>query len=48
MCRGQGRQLCCMIFFSVLLLTDAERLNPAIVNTRAYAEWAVSHHAVMT
>ena len=34
--------------FSVLLLTDSERLNSAIVNTRAYATWAARHHKVMT
>ena len=30
--------------FSVLLMTDAEKHNPAIVNTRAYATWAARHH----
>ena len=34
--------------FSVLLLTDSERLNSAIVNTRAYATWTARHHKVMT
>ncbi len=34
--------------FSVLLLTDSERQNPSIVNTRAYAKWAARHHSVMT
>ena len=34
--------------FSVLLITDCQRQNPAIVNTRAYATWAARHHAVMT
>jgi len=33
--------------FSVLLITDAEKQNPAIVNTRAYAIWASSHHAAI-
>jgi hypothetical protein len=33
--------------FSVLLVTDCERQNPAIVNTRAYVQWAARHHAVM-
>jgi len=33
--------------FSVLLITDAEKQNPAIVNTRAYAMWASSHHAAI-
>jgi ATPase family protein associated with various cellular activities (AAA) len=30
--------------FSVLLMTDAEKQNSAIVNTRAYAMWAARHH----
>jgi len=34
--------------FSVLLMTDCERQNPAVVATRAYAEWAARHHAIMT
>jgi hypothetical protein len=33
--------------FSVLLVTDCERQNPAIINTRAYVQWAARHHAVM-
>jgi hypothetical protein len=33
--------------FSVLLVTDSERQNPAIVNTRAYAMWTARHHGVM-
>ena len=34
--------------FSVLLITDCERQNPAIVNTRAYAQWTARHHEVMS
>jgi hypothetical protein len=34
--------------FSVLLITDCERQNPGIVNTRAYAQWTARHHEVMS
>jgi hypothetical protein len=34
--------------FSVLLITDSQKHNPAIVNTRAYAQWTARHHAVMS
>ena len=30
--------------FSVLLVTDAQKQNPEIVGTRAYATWAARHH----
>ena len=30
--------------FSVLLITDAEKQHPEIVNTHAYATWAARHH----
>ncbi len=33
--------------FSVLLLSDCERTNPKIVNTRAYAKWASNHNAIL-
>ena len=31
--------------FSVLLITDAEKQHPEIVNTHAYATWAARHHS---
>ena len=31
--------------FSVLLITDAEKQNPAIINTHAYATWVARHHS---
>ena len=34
--------------FSVLLVTDSQKQNPNIVNTRAYARWTARHHAVMS
>jgi len=33
--------------FSVLLMTDAEKRNPSIINTRAYALWVAKHHTSM-
>jgi hypothetical protein len=34
--------------FSVLLITDCHKQNPAVVNTRAYASWATRHHRIMS
>jgi hypothetical protein len=34
--------------FSVLLITDSQKQNPSIVNTRSYAQWTARHHAVMS
>jgi len=33
--------------FSVLMITDCQRQNPAIINTRAYATWTARHHQAM-
>jgi hypothetical protein len=33
--------------FSVLLITDAEKQHPEIVNTHAYATWAARHHTTI-
>jgi hypothetical protein len=33
--------------FSVLLIDDAQRRNPSIVNTRAYIDWASKHASIM-
>lgn len=33
--------------FSVLLIDDAQRRNPAIVNTRAYIDWQSKHASIM-
>jgi hypothetical protein len=34
--------------FSVLLITDSQKHNPNIINSRGYATWTARHHSVMS